>query len=337
MRYWQRALVGGLAPLAAVREIESAVFGSTDRGSAVIVRVSAPSHKPAEFTEQISVRAGGMWRATGKGYLLWTMARSGRVERDNFKAARWCFPTGTTFRVTLGTRGTDTTRLDQAVVAFWLLTQLGGIGSRARRCAGSLAVQEVAGNYTSSVPFFLSEHVPQDARALKSYLEDGIKEARKMTRPTVVQALEREVAARKLPPEVAKQELAQKMRHPAQHTDGSSFDILAAGICRIWILQDTKPWYSAETAMTGLGESLQEYRSHIPIEQRKIFGLPLPPQIFNRRRASPLLLRVVELQHGCYAGLAVLFKTTTREVSLTDYQRIDTWIGTFRDVQEVLL
>jgi CRISPR-associated protein Cmr1 len=336
MRYWQRALLGGLAPLATVKEIESAVFGATDRGSAVVVRVSAPSQQPAEFSEQISVKTGGIWRATGKGYLLWTMAKSGRVERENFKAARRYFPAGTTFRVTLSARGSDCARLDQAVLAFWLLTHLGGIGSRARRCAGSLAVQSVEGTYTSPGPFCSPEQTLQDARALKHFLEEGIKEARTMTRSAVIQALTCEIAARKLPAEVAEQELAQKIKHLGQHPDGSPFDILAPGICRIWVLQDTQPWPSAEIAMTRLGQSLQEYRSHIALEQRKIFGLPLPPLIFNRRRASPLLLRVVELQKGCYAGLAVLFKTTSAGVLPADYRLIDTWIGTFREVQEVV-
>ena len=35
-------------------------------------------------------------------------------------------------------------QLQRAVAAFWLLTQLGALGSRARRCAGSLTVQEMA-------------------------------------------------------------------------------------------------------------------------------------------------------------------------------------------------
>jgi len=332
MRYWQRALVGGLAPLAAVREVESAVFGATDRGSAVSVRVSTPSQQPVTFNEQISVRAGGIWRATGKGYMLWTMARSGRAERENVKEARRYFPAGTTFRVTLSARGTDTARLDQAVVAFWLLTHLGGIGSRARRCAGSLAVQAVDGTYTSPGPFCVPQQMLQDAQALKHTLEEGLKEARAMA----VQALEREVKDRKLPPAVAERELAQKRSLPGQHLDGFPFDILAPDICRICILQDEQPWASAEIAMTRLGESLQEYRSHIPLERRKIFGLPLPPLIFNRRRASPLLLRVVELQQGRYTGLAVLFKTTAAGIAPADYRLIDTWIGTFRGAQEVV-
>src|SRR5437667_2047984 len=52
MRYWQRALVGGLVPdLDTVKNVEAAVFGATDIGSAVSIRVSAASSEPKEFTE----------------------------------------------------------------------------------------------------------------------------------------------------------------------------------------------------------------------------------------------------------------------------------------------
>src|SRR5712691_4243202 len=110
MRYWQRALVGGMGGtdrrgLEEVAKAETAVFGATDTGSAVSIRVPAGSSEPREFTEQISVRVAGKWQATGKGYLLWSMARSGRADKGNLKPARWYFPPGTSFQVTLSARG----------------------------------------------------------------------------------------------------------------------------------------------------------------------------------------------------------------------------------------
>src|SRR2546421_9149932 len=148
MRYWQRALVGGLVGtgqegLKQVMQAETDVFGATDTGSAVSIKVSGVSGEPREFNEQISVRVAGKWQATGKGYLLWSMAKSGREDKGNLKPARWYYPPGTSFQVRLSARGQDETKLKQAVAAFWLLTHLGGIGSRSRRCAGSLAVQTV--------------------------------------------------------------------------------------------------------------------------------------------------------------------------------------------------
>ena len=307
MRYWQRALVGGLIgttpqALEKVKETETAVFGATDTGSAISIKVSAGSQEPKPFTEQISVRVGGQWQATGKGYLLWSMARSGSPAKGNVKEARWYFPQGTSFEVTLSARGQDDTKLKQAIAAFWLLTHLGGIGSRSRRCAGSVAVQTVKGNI-AGLPF----NLPQNAQALKQQIEQGIKTAK------------------------ALYQLNQLSIGQAQ------FDILTQGVCRVWVLQDEQPWPSGEVAMQRLGENLQSYRSHIAIERRKIFGLPLPPVIFNKRHASPLLLRVAELQGNRYIGIAVLFKTSGSDVSMGDYKFIEDWVNEFRGKQEVML
>jgi len=242
------------------------------------------------------------------------MAKSGRVERGNLKPARWYFPPGTSFQVTVSARGTDTTRLEQAIAAFWFLTHLGGIGSRSRRCAGSIVVQMVEGDNTTTLPF----KTPENAQSLKSQIEEGVRKAKRIAKEAIEAAGKSD----------------QLQQFSVKQTE---FDTLAQGVCRIWVLQDEQPWSSAEVAMQRLGESLQTYRSHIAIERRKIFGLPLPPIIFNKRRASPLLLRVAELQGKKYVGIAVLFKTTGSGVSMGDYKFIEDWVNEFRGKQEVTL
>src|SRR6266699_294978 len=72
MRYWLRALVGGLVgtsgeELTKVKDIEATVFGSTNMGSAVRIRVSEPSTKPEEFKRESRGRD-----VTGRDYLLWS-------------------------------------------------------------------------------------------------------------------------------------------------------------------------------------------------------------------------------------------------------------------------
>jgi CRISPR-associated protein Cmr1 len=307
MRYWQRALVGGLTGtdtegLKKVKKAETELFGATDTGSAISIRITTISGEAREFTERISVRVGDTWQATGRGYLLWSLAKSGRPEKGNVKPARWFFPPGTRFQVTLSTHSGQSAKLEQAVAAFWLLTHLGGIGSRSRRTAGSLAAQ-VEKNSSTDFPF----ETPANSAALKQQIEQGI-------------ALARDLYASE--------------RRPVRE---AQFDILAPGFCRIWILQDDQPWPSAEIAMQKLGERLQEYRSRIPIGRRKIFGLPLMPIIRNQRRASPLLLRVAELQGNRYVGIAVLFKTTGGDVHMEDYSIIERWANEFRGKLEVTL
>ena len=308
MRYWQRALVGGLVGtdmkgLEKVIEAEKAVFGMTEIASSVSIRISAISHAPQEFMEPISVRVGGRWQSTGKGYLLWSMTRSGRADRNNLKPARWYFPPGTTFKVTLSTRGKDDTRLKQALAALWLLTQLGSIGSRSRHCAGSIVIQEVDTNPTS-LPFNFCTNI----RELQEQLQTGITVARGLYNHKL----------------------------DKQSTREAHFDVLARGNCRIWILQDNQPWRSAEEAMRILGERLQNFRSHVNIRQRQIFGLPLRG-VSSERRASPLLLRVTKLQREQYVGIAVLFKTTSKNVFFNDYKIIEDWINEFHGKQEVML
>ena len=306
MRYWLRALSGGIygtdnEELKKVIESETAVFGATDKGSSVRLNISNVSRGPEPFTERISIQVRGEWKATGKGYLLWSMARSGNPAKGNVKPARWYFPPGTQFHVTLSAKKNDQ-HFQQATAAFWLLTQLGGLGSRSRRCGGSLTVQDVKGNIPA-----LSFTPSETAQMLKYHIEQGIKLARTMYNTT-----------------------AHRVNEP-------QFDILSYGNCRIWILQnDKQPWRNADEAMRIMGEELQDYRSTIPIQQRKVFGLPLKG--INGRRSSPLLLRVAKLQREQYVGIAVLFKTKAAGIPMSDYTLVERWITTrFPNALEVTL
>lgn len=308
MRYWFRALVGGMVGtdprgLEEVIKAESSVFGATDQGSSVRVKVSEASRKPEQFTEQIRVRIRGEWQATGKGYLLWSMARSGNPARGNVKPARWYFPRGTRFQFTLSAQNnTQQDYINQAVASFWLLTQLGGLGSRSRRCGGSLAVTSIT-DTTFNLPF----SVPETAQALKQQLEQGIKTARTF------------------------------LHINSHQVTDPRFDVLSRGNSRIWILQDNPvTWKSPDEAMRVIGESLQDFRSKIPIQQRKVFGLPLKG--INGRRSSPLHLRIIKLQSDKYVGIATLFKTSTPGIPMSDYRHIENWVSTsFPNALEVLL
>lgn len=308
MRYWLRALVGGMAGtdskgLEDVKQAETDVFGATDAGSAVSVRVSGSEKRLQEYYKQ-----GNKFNITGKDYLLWSM------ESFRDKPRRLYFPQGTEFQVTLSVRDSNETHLNQAIVAFWLLTHLGGIGSRSRRCAGSLTFkpeEEVKSKVAEEVKsvldaFNFSE--PVDIKALQSQLKQGI-------------------------------ELAQRQYGiRPNHVKAAPFDTLAKGSCRIWILHNNgKPWHSPDETMNALGENLQIYRKSIfPIWKRKVFGLPLKG-VPGARLASPLLLRVTKLQGEQYVGVAVLFKTDSKDISIGDYSLIENWINNFQGILEVTL
>ncbi|MDQ2885191.1 MAG: type III-B CRISPR module RAMP protein Cmr1 [Chloroflexota bacterium] len=309
LRYWLRALVGGLLGtdgpgLASTRQMESAIFGSAGTRSAITVQVSGASQGPREFSEKISMRQGEKQLNAGRGYLLWSMTKRGR--RGNFRPARWYYPAGTGFQVVLSARELFSQQLKQATAAFWLLTHLGGIGSRARRCAGSIQASIQDSRLLTTLPslsFVQAEH----SQALKKQLESGIDSARKL------------IALEKRPVQDAR------------------FDVLASGACRIWILHDGQPWHSAERVLQVTGERLQAYRSRLSIEQRKIFGLPLANSTPGERRASPLHLRVTRLRGSQYVCVAVLFKTVSEDVRVQDHEVIEHWSDEFRGKIEVQL
>lgn len=296
MRYWYRALAGGVVganagTLQQVINAETAVFGATDTGSAISIRVSEPSRDPQRYFREGSKK--NLW---GKDYLFWSMAANSKRQERLF------FPPGTTFQVTLSSKGDDDTKLQQAIAAFWLLTHLGGVGSRSRRCAGSVMAQVTDG----SVSDFRFD-VPRGVEDLQDQLSSGIKTAQMQMKQNFGDIQ---------PPAVTQ----------------AFFDALMPQTCRIWILRNAnQTWKTADDAMRAIGSSLQTYRSSLPLSNRTIFGLPLVNAGNGSRRASPLLLRAVELQGRTYAGIAVLFKTGNNQ----NYTLIENWVNRFSGKIEV--
>lgn len=306
LRYWQRALLGGIvgtdaSGLAIVQQAERDLFGTHEQSSTVTIKLAHSSPPSYAFHDRISTRQGTQWQTTGTGYLLWSMAQSGKAERGNFKPARHYFPPNTSFQLTLAVRNGNSKQLQQAIALLWLLTHLGGLGSRSRRCAGSLIAHPIT-PAASDLPF----NPPDQASNLKYQLEYGISVARSLYEVT----------------------------HRTPHD--ANFDILARDTCRLWILQDKQPWPTSEAALQTIGKRLQDYRHSLHISQRKIFGLPLPP-LSQQRRPSPLLLRIAVLCDNSYVGIAVLFKTQAGDVRYEDYAIIEQWIPTFSGALEVMI
>jgi CRISPR-associated protein Cmr1 len=304
MRYWYRALLGGVLgaderTLSSIIEAEKELFGATDTGSAISLTLSDSSRKPLSYTKESYSRAS----TSGKDYLLWSMAETRRGKPD-YRPDRMYFPADTQFQLMLTGRSENQAKLQNVIASLWLLTNLGGIGSRSRRCAGSLLVETLPESTQATSVLDLTAltfGMSRDVEGLQQQLQKGINYARDLVRTThTTQAANRPVA-------------------------NASFDVLAPGTCSIYILREgTKPWASSDAAMRAIGSSLQDYRSSIEeMRNREIFGLPLGRN-FNRR-ASPLLLRVSALQNGGYVGVAVIFKTGNPQ----RYSLIEEWITRF--------
>jgi len=123
MRYWWRAMHGHLT-IEKLKEKESHIFGNTEQRSKVILRCKTSERlREKQFT-----KGAGM----GIDYLFYAMDM-GANKRHYFDDIN--------FEVILKSK--DKGMLREAAYAFWLLANLGGIGSRSRRGGGSFVITGV--------------------------------------------------------------------------------------------------------------------------------------------------------------------------------------------------
>ena len=151
MRYWWRAMHGHLT-IEKLKEKESHIFGNTEQRSKVILRCKTSERlREKQFT-----KGAGM----GIDYLFYAMDM-GANKRHYFDDIN--------FEVILKSK--DKGMLREAAYAFWLLANLGGIGSRSRRGGGSFVITGIETD--SDLDFnFMSD--AQDADAWVRDLKKGI-------------------------------------------------------------------------------------------------------------------------------------------------------------------
>lgn len=318
LRYWLRAALGGAlgdddAGLVGVRRAEAAVFGSTREewggASAVAVRIRGDPPPAREYARERALRdpATSRPKPTGRDYLWWSMAESGRPGTERYMLPKGFFPAGMSFSLELVPRPVQPDRagelgqaLQSATAALWSLANLGGIGSRSRRAAGSLCVQS-----------------PRAVDGLRFSLEGRTSKELALE---LGQGLQRVRA------------LFTGLGNRAPGCP-SSFDVLHPRTCRVWVLG---VWRSSEEAVDAIGGQMRDFRSHREPDHREVarwlsgaavdtveraaFGLPLPFRYSGGlfgvvegssqeidRRASPLWLKVSRTAAGGYAGVATLF------------------------------
>ncbi|MEJ5376845.1 MAG: type III-B CRISPR module RAMP protein Cmr1 [bacterium] len=360
LRYWYRVVVGGSTLLASedaakLKEIEGDVFGTTEKGSAVVVLVRSGQPPAIEtFRKDRAIRTPeGDFLPTGKDYLLWSMAASGRPGTSRYQPDREFIRPGARFIIRLQPRTPQgENALVKAAAALWLLANLGGLGSRANRGAGSLEVERT--DPVSKLAFKRCSSISE----LQAYLSTGIRHCLSLVSG------------------------AETWR---EFTDVPEYDVLAPTAAEIWIVSSSPDgWETPWEALEGIGAKLRDYRSHRsslgradhdailawleaggspPQIQRAVFGLPIPFRYSEGgpsdviipeqgdRRASPLRIRITRLATGRYVGVLTLFKSqflkADRELQLQtrkwkappppDYRVIQDFIQTFENKQEVTL
>ncbi|MBI2863667.1 MAG: type III-B CRISPR module RAMP protein Cmr1 [Chloroflexi bacterium] len=333
MRYWLRAALGGVIGsenLAALKRRESDVFGSTEGMGAVNVRLLSSIVSGDRRTYEKSPAR------PGQGYLYWSMAASGEQPRQYVRGDK-------SFDVMLASPvEADDWRWFAGRAALWLLVQLGGLGSRSRRTAGSLGAK------------------PTD-------LGDGLRLANGDSPEAFSKVLGRGITT-------IRQRLARDI--PSGSLGAvPAFDVIQPEHCSVWVIAEERLWATADAAVEAIGVKLREFRSRrqpdsarvaawlngdqIETVQRAVFGLPLPFRYSSlgsatvqgsnhQRRASPLWLKIARLDKQ-YVGVATLFRSAflpegeklrargPLALPPADYGLIEQFVGEFRRHLEVKL
>jgi len=297
MRFWLRALLGGVLgnDPEEIFKHESAIFGSTDHSSPVVVRVPDQGFDYVGCSELTTNKPG-------LGYLFF----SARLTRPERKA----IPAGKTFELSCGLRAgaQDEKALKAAFASLWLLTHLGGIGSRSRRGGGNLQVSSVEGDVPSSTPSL--QVAASCPKSLQSELVQGLRQLRQWA----VDAFN---------------------GSPQPKFDGQpNFDVLHPDFCKIWVVD--KAFKSWDEALDKFGSAMQHFRRRYEPDysnvkavvqgrgtlrpvMRSAFGLPIGfyyrsldtratlEGTEHDRRASPLIVRVVKLADGKCALVLLRF------------------------------
>jgi CRISPR-associated protein Cmr1 len=315
LRYWLRALLGGAmgdSDMNALKAAEDAVFGSTETGaSPIIITLGHGNLQTVEFKKRPADRRSGRPKPEGADYLLWALSETGHRERGTWQPARKYVVPNSKFTLTMRPRLGAPDAEDiwwRAGAALWLLVQVGALGSRSRRGAGSLCVTKEPG--IADLPPFETPATPQD---LQKVLQSELHQIRQALVPT---------GRPHLPPQ---------------------FDVLSPESCKIWVIAGTKtnprePWKDWRQALDGIGGMMRDFRGYRPPDhdtvrdwmqgrrtprtvERAAFGLPLPFRYSgggpfdviegseHDRRSSPLWLRVTKLSSGQHVGVATLFKS----------------------------
>ncbi len=314
LRYWYRALLGGLGITQSSRlhELESQVFGKEEQGSPLIVRVKDVRWAGGRVKQNTELDLGydkvkKVTRRPGLTYLLYSTQLGGN-ERPYADV-------GTTFALELSCFSKEAEKvLKLAACALWCWAHFGGLGTRARRGGGDVQVKGIKddGNLLQTFPSFTLDNVT-DPEGLKDHLEKGLKTVR---------------------------DLVARLNSltPSTPTGVVEFPVLHPNHADMWVIQNT--WSDALAAMEDVGKKFQQFRhkrkpdfpsvledylraARSPVLERPAFGLPVQFRYRSApekqamvetehftRRASPLLFRFLKLSGGKISLALIYLKSS---------------------------
>lgn len=156
-RWWARALLGGADPSPDnVRGREAEIFGTSEKASPVIFRIDPGMSKDTAEINPAKQKSEGSKNA------LKTAFKRNSVAKLQLLLAPCSSP--------------NPKCLDQAYASLWLALNLGGVGQRSRRGAGSLKIVSAQGD----VPGGLEPITSHDPAQFASALGAGLRKAREI-------------------------------------------------------------------------------------------------------------------------------------------------------------
>ena len=286
LRFWFRALLGGVLGIDTKKifEKESEIFGSTEYASSLLIRVQVDNLYKKKFSKLIRNKP----TKQGIAYLFFS-ARATKHEPE-----RSAFDANQKFKLSISYHN----GIEAAYASLWLLTHLGGLGSRSRRGGGNLQVLEPTEAINAEFPKLTVS--AKNPRELQDELAQGLKQLRKWAAKQFNGSL-----------------------NPA-FRGKPDFVVLHPDYCRIWVIDQTfNTW---DEALNEFGLKMQRFRNRrspdyenvkavvmgheckLQPVQRAAFGLPIVffyPSLKGQtailegskhdRRASPLIVKVVKL------------------------------------------
>jgi CRISPR-associated protein Cmr1 len=289
LRWWFRAIIGGMVSLSDLRKFEDEIFGSPKQKSSIRI-TSFVDEVPAvmKIERRRSIKTNRLESflilkkantpptefelSSGLGYLWFSISlQVGKGQRLG------CYPPGTMFGLTVASPNKNTLKI--LLGCLWAIVHLGGLGTRMRRGAGSLKVTHISG--TVPYEFVFDGTTVNEA---KNFIEENLER--------IFEDFRGYVGDKFNPPKTP------------------SFAVLSKSHARISIVKyESTRW---EDVLSKIGSEYQRFRREIrQLTNRSIFGLPIirDPRLRNLRHASPLFIGVTNL-NGKYMARLVKFYTS---------------------------
>ena len=164
LRWWFRAIMGGIVSIDDLKEFEKEIFGSTEQKSSVRI---------LSLVEEAPLLISRLPAISNELRYLWFSIFMQEKQRQRLQF----YSPGTKFSITLSSENKNNLKI--ALGCLWTLVYLGGIGARMRRGAGSLKVNKVSintpyefiftGNTVDEAKKFIEENLTKIFKDFKGY------------------------------------------------------------------------------------------------------------------------------------------------------------------------